>query len=507
MNVVLTLVGLSSSLNLAEAVRCGKWFSNACRAESDIRYDKSASNSFVDQAAIWARINGLYMATGLNYDAQGLPATSPSHFFPASGTGFPYDDMQIIFVNVTTFGSRYIEQRININGPADQAFCDQDIPAGGSNVINLPGINTLCGVNGFISYAEGFSTTSQEKDGRALQLPLSLPSIDVSSVDFSNRAHQDGSFPSASGNAIFTSSTAAGTGGNFTIFDTLACIDVNCSQITRSTESYFDTGALALFGGSSQLLMTRVTTTAWVQGLEDAYEANGILFPIAVPFTHNCLGEQTGFSRCPTEEEWCTRDPNCAPSLYEEPDGTVKAGVIAGFTVTGFVMIIGLLFFLHLRAMAAQKERNRIKFARRIAETIRLEGSTRQLTPDALADEFKKYSAADGTISKQDLWDFVSSGRAGAMSEDDFDALFAAIDLDKSGTVDFLEFCTYMGQCNEDFEAVKGRPSILRSRPSFAVQSQRRSSVAESTAQKLASLRILQETIEEDEEEEADPEE
>jgi Ca2+-binding EF-hand superfamily protein len=36
----------------------------------------------------------------------------------------------------------------------------------------------------------------------------------------------------------------------------------------------------------------------------------------------------------------------------------------------------------------------------------------------------------------------VSTGKVGELSESDFNALFAAIDLDQSGTVDFLEFWT-----------------------------------------------------------------
>lgn len=504
----LGLAALVLQTSSVGAVRCGKWFSNACLAESDTRYDDTVSNHFADQAPIWSRLHGYYKATAINYMVNGLPADQPTHFFQAFGTGFPYEVFPSIqYVNISTVGSRYREHRIGVNPPANQAFCNETVPPGALNVLDLEDTGAVCGVNGFIFYSEGFSTTSQEKDGRALQLPLNLPTTTPENVDFTSD-QQDGSFPSASGNAIFTSNTGDPL---VSIFDTLTCLDDNCDQITRSTENYFKVENMTIFGGSTRLTMTRVPTEdEWVNELKEVYEANGILTPITVPFTHECLGSQNSdglWGRCPTEEEWCTIDPECATPLYVEPNGTVDAGVIAGFTVAGFVIIIGLLYVWHLRAMSKQAERNRVKFARRIAETIKLEGSTRQLTPDSLAAEFKLRSAADGTISKDDLWNFLASGQAGAMSQADFDALFAAIDLDDSGAVDFLEFCTYMGHCNEEFEHVKGRQSVLRARPSFAVQSQRRSSVAESTARKLASMRdVTRQAVVDEEGEEEDEE-
>jgi Ca2+-binding EF-hand superfamily protein len=82
-------------------------------------------------------------------------------------------------------------------------------------------------------------------------------------------------------------------------------------------------------------------------------------------------------------------------------------------------------------------------------------GSDRQLTPENLAAEFKRIDTDNGgTISREELWEFISSGKAGDLSESDFNSLFSAIDLYKSGSVDFMEFAAFFGKCSEDFERV-----------------------------------------------------
>jgi hypothetical protein len=108
----------------------------------------------------------------------------------------------------------------------------------------------------------------------------------------------------------------------------------------------------------------------------------------------------------------------------------------------------------------------------------------RQLPPEALASELKRIDSEtqDGSISKEALWNFMSTGLAGELSESDCNALFAAIDLDQSGTVDFLEFCTFMGKCSDEYRSARTNRGSVTDRAS------RRISVADTTARRLSSV-------------------
>ena len=124
----------------------------------------------------------------------------------------------------------------------------------------------------------------------------------------------------------------------------------------------------------------------------------------AVPMTGNCLSEN-----CPTEDDFCDGgDPACSDSPYQEPDGKVKPGVIAVFTVAGFLIVAAVFYMIQRINLNKQGKRYRTKFAQRIADTMTVRKSMRSLTPDLLAKEFEVIDQAnDGRITKNELWDFL----------------------------------------------------------------------------------------------------
>ena len=159
---------------------------------------------------------------------------------------------------------------------------------------------------------------------------------------------------------------------------------------------------------------------------------------------------------CPTEEDWCTKDPNCSPPVYEEPKARIKAGVVAGLVVAASIVLIAMIVAFFIIRSKQREKHLKYMFATRIAENIEIEGSAHMmLTADALKSEFERIDASiekDGSISREELWTFMTSGKIGTMSESDFDVLFRAIDLDKSGNIDFLEFCNFISICGTEME-------------------------------------------------------
>merc|ERR1712137_521386 len=75
------------------------------------------------------------------------------------------------------------------------------------------------------------------------------------------------------------------------------------------------------------------------------------------------------------------------------------------------------------------------------------------LTEEQLADEFKRIdSGGDGYIQKEEMKEFMMSGKAGKLSESDFNAMWTALDFDHSGKVDFIEFCTFLSHCGSEYD-------------------------------------------------------
>jgi hypothetical protein len=258
------------------------------------------------------------------------------------------------------------------------------------------------------------------------------------------------------------------------------CLDDACNQNSVNQDTFLSTGDRSIRFSQTVASCDRIDSAdEWVQAVEEAYATYLVpeAIQVAVPMAGDCLT-----SACPTEADWCETDPECSESPYKEPDASVESGVIAGFTVAGIVLLIGMLYYCHVMRVKQQERRYKTKFAKRIADTISLRVSMRQLTPEALASEFKKIDSEtqDGQITKEELWTFLESGKAGELSESDFNALFSAIDLDGNGTVDFLEYCTFMGKCSGEYRSARA------DRGSVADRASRRISVADVTARRLS---------------------
>jgi hypothetical protein len=329
------------------AVECGRWYSSECLAEEDIGYDDGASSTITDQAAVWGKLHGLYRSTVTGFGPSGDKIQEAFYgFVNPDSTSIPYPTANPPyeqFINLTFAGSRHYQHRYSIFPPASADFCTQTVPAGLLNVFP-PG---TCGVNGFSIASEAYATSFYEKDGRTVIIPFGrtlfgLP-IDRQQGYVNVPVDETTFYASFQDDASFFSSTTV-------------CLDPKCDEWTTLLEVYdrLENGT-SLLSVSSRLVATRIESPeAFDAEIKDAYEKYNILpsQQVVSPMVDNCL---IGF--CPNETDFCTVDPNCSTSPYQEPDGSVKAGPIVGFVIAFFVIVIALIIFWYRHRMAQRERR------------------------------------------------------------------------------------------------------------------------------------------------------
>jgi hypothetical protein len=148
-------------------------------------------------------------------------------------------------------------------------------------------------------------------------------------------------------------------------------------------------------------------------------------------------------------------DPVYSESNYED-DPSIKGGYIFLFVILGLLALYSIFYVVETQREKKQAERYREIFARRVASTIHFTGSRDKLTPEALGAEFKRMDKNnDGVLSKKEVREFLGD----KMDNRDFEAMFAAIDVDQNDTVCFSEFCGFMvmiGQTHHEEAKVLG---------------------------------------------------
>jgi Ca2+-binding EF-hand superfamily protein len=346
------------------------------------------------------------------------------------GASIGYPDLKVfplyVFTNNTYIGSRFYGHHINVFENVNQ------------------------GGPGFATPQESWATSTYEKDGSQIQVGSNADFTDI--FKFQGRSNTY----AVDDRTIYYSGSTDFADSLLSVSQLYVCLDDECRQLSANQDTFVDLGAAYFHLTQGVRKCDKIDSAEeWIQAVQEAYVAYNV--PEArrntLPMEGECLTRA-----CPTEEDWCKTDPECSESTYQEPDASVKSGAIAGFTVAGIVLLIAGLYALHVIKSRQQKQRYKTKFAKRIAGNIDRTKSMRQLTPEALGREFKKIDSEHpgGNITKEGLWKFLSTGKAGDISESDFNSLFAAIDLDNNGTVDFLEFCTFMGQCSDEYRFERG---------------------------------------------------
>lgn len=410
-----------------------------------------------DQAPIWRNVEGLYIGevTALR---EGKYLIDKAQFYNPNMPlfGDPYAHPAQDFVNFTVSGSRAIISQTILMGPADEEFCSIPIPEGMLNT--FPGVGSACGEFGGVEVSTTSLTSTFNKDGSAVSLPTPAfqgESSQVTAVDDHTW------YASIRMEAMFISISAN-------------CVDEECQHYTVDID-YF---SIDQASGTTSLILTvkssydRVESVEeWKMALQNAMDEKQIEPTTQASVKKVLNGEYTCMTAigyvpgsslapndmCVPESEWCEYDPNCVSiNPYAEPDSSLRPSLLAAIFIVAAAILVSIVYTWFRRRMKAQEARYKHHFARRIAETIRIDGTTMMnqgMTPEVLAEEFEKIDVSkDGLVSREELWEFLQTGKVGDIAKDDFDALFEAVDADGNGNVDFLEFCAFLGKIDDQVQ-------------------------------------------------------
>jgi hypothetical protein len=276
--------------------------------------------------------------------------------------------------------------------PSPEDFCNQTLPDG--HIKNDASVGT-CGVDGFAVSSETFATSSYERDGSVVFfLPVSGDATVTAEdpVEFSSGQQPRGY--AVDERTIYTSVFSVGDDGDMTLSTSIfVFLDAELNKAALISDNY------RLVEGepgqptraTRNFLLSRLSEEDYLEQIPETYEEFNVTDSArsTVPPEGECLLSDPN---CPVEEDWCSFDPECSVSPYQEPDAQLRAGVNEAICVLGAILIIiALLFYRYMqRKLAQQDKRYRANFAARVAETMDLRASVVMLTPEALAEEFER---------------------------------------------------------------------------------------------------------------------
>eukprot|EP01083_Nonionella_stella_P030925 84750_1 len=378
-------------------------------------------------------------------------------------TGSRLLKIELSHYNHTLDGSRLIANRYYFSPPAETEFCAMPFEPPEANA--QPG--SECGVNGMVDFAGVYASLNHEQDGT-----LSI-------------ARATGHYATAGGDDIFDADPGSMiklTDGNtfeftFVAQDSFSSVQsvVFFDDNTASLSAVHTSVPMQQAMSANTATMVRLTEEEFLKGIDEYNDKFDVPDEVQSPMTSDEVPRYAG--TFPTEEQWCgglVNDVSCTPSPYQEPDAQMKGGFIALFVILAAIVFGAGAFLLHRNSANKQKKRYKEHFVRGIARNITIADCAGLVEPEQLKREFDLIDKdGGGTISKDELKEFLASGKVGDISDKDVEAMWAAIDIDNSGEVDFVEFIAFLGSCGTEFDQVNKEQHAMTKEEKLLYASQR----------------------------------
>jgi Ca2+-binding EF-hand superfamily protein len=449
-----------------------KWWSNPCDSKNDIRYNPDISPDISNLNPILSKPAGLWKGTLNQYDGdlkEYAPGLAVVGLYPKGPK--PYSSNADVFMNFTITGTRWEQHDIYVFPAAPQSFCD-DNPVGIPGVLTNVADDGVCGVNGVAIVGDAFKTSTHEKNDVLIGVAgTGLYLVDQSRIE-AVKSFSWTIIPSGKGQIV----ESAANGDIRSVFAYTLSNDFNSMLIEWSYYEVKEGTPPKLVLRQDINIEREEDESEWLKDIKESMvkfnvtdntkETYGI-----VPTTGQCAKEDAG---CPTLQNWCDKgdaSPLCGSTPYVE-ETTVNASVVTGVAFAIGAVVIGAVVFLMLaynkKKLAEVKEKIKNEFAKRIVATFSIGSGSEAITMEKITEEFKRIDSGeseggDGMISKEEMKAFLvessnvrdsilKNSVGGQMKDYDFETLFALIDEDGSGDVDFAEFSAFMGHIKENID-------------------------------------------------------
>ena len=136
-------------------------------------------------------------------------------------------------------------------------------------------------------------------------------------------------------------------------------------------------------------------------------------------------------------------------------DDNLHPGIIAAIAITPVIVMLALAVAYHVHRLRVQEQRMKRRFIQQLARNIEIGESARAIPAEKLLEAYKHIGGDDGVISKVDLAQWLNDLHMDFMSERDFDRLWGAMDMEGKGTVDTIDFTTFLAECSPQFKQVQ----------------------------------------------------